>query len=112
MPREKATVASAGASGVGVMSLQERPALSSAATSRLCALEPLPNATRLPLRSASVLIGESAGTMIAWVLPSDVTAATYVTLAAPACAKIGGVSPTKPKSTLPTLIASSSGGPN
>jgi len=32
-------------------------------------------------------------------------------LALPACAKIVGKSPTKPKSTLPTLIASNKDGP-
>src|ERR1700743_2537100 len=68
-PFANAAVASEGASGVGTMSLQERPVFSSAATSRLCALDPLPNATRLPLRSAIVLIGEYAGTMMALVGP-------------------------------------------
>jgi hypothetical protein len=58
------------------MSLQVSPAFSSAATSRLCALDPLPKATRLPLRSASVVIGESFGTMMACVVPADFTAAT------------------------------------
>ena len=33
-------------------------------------------------------------------------------LAFAACAKIGGVSPTEPRSTLPMLMASSNGGPD
>src|ERR1700754_401504 len=93
-PFANATVASAGAGGVGVMCVQARPAFSRAATSKLCALDPLPNATRLPLRSASVLIGEFCGTTIACVLPSDLTAAAYRMPAPPACAKMGGESPT------------------
>jgi len=59
-----------------IASFQRSTVFSKVATSRLCALDPLAKATRLPLRSASVFIGELAGTIIALVVPSDLTAAT------------------------------------
>ncbi|MNL83474.1 hypothetical protein D3C87_2111340 [compost metagenome] len=65
LPLRKAAAASGGARSMDVMSFSVRPAFRNALTVTLWALEPRLKATFLPLRSASVLSGESFCTRIA-----------------------------------------------
>ena len=73
--------------------------------------EPFATAIFRPFRPARSVIGEFFGTRIAAPVGLEYVAATRVSRLPAAAAKIGGVSPTPPRSMAPALSASSSGGP-
>src|SRR5436190_20942465 len=96
------------------MSVKDIPALARAERSSQWAAEPWASATRLPLRSATVRMGEPFGATIAradCAASRPVDAATILIGAPADCEKIGGASPTPPTSMAPALSPSSSGGP-
>ena len=68
-------------------------------------------ATFLPFRSATPRSGESLGTRMASLAGAAGSLPTYTSAAPAAWAKIGGASPTVPKSIEPTFRPSSNCGP-
>src|ERR1044072_4573920 len=111
LPEESAARASGGWRDWGWMSPNFRASFFSTASRSKFEELPLATATRLPPRSAGALMGESAGTTMAWP-PTCFSETAMMEIFAPAdAAKTGGALPTAPKSREPALMASRIGGP-